>query len=273
MTFIQKLETCISKNNSLLSIGLDPDPEKLPPSITNNEDPFFAFNKAIIDATHDLVCAYKPQIAEYSAYGIQGLQSLLRTISYLRENHPTIPLILDAKRGDIGSTSEKYAREAFDVLQSDAVTVNPYFGLDSLEPFLKRSDKGVIILCRTSNKSASDFQDLMLDGTPLYLHVAQKATEWNNTFKNCLLVVGATWPEEMKKIREHAKDMYFLVPGIGAQGGDLGKILKTGLRPDRSGLIIHSSRAILFASNGDDFAERAKNEAKKMRDAINQFRV
>lgn len=273
MTFLSKLEQNIKTNNSLLCVGLDPDPEKLPLSIRKNEDPFFAFNKAIIDATHDLVCAYKPQIAEYSAHGIVGLQSLLKTISYLKENHPTIPIILDAKRGDIGSTSEKYAKEAFDVFSSDAVTVNPYFGLDSLEPFLKRSDKGVVVLCRTSNKSASDFQDLLVDGRPLYLHVAEKVTEWNKTFKNCLLVVGATWPDEMKRIRASTPEIFFLVPGIGAQGGDLQKTLEAGLRPDRSGLIIHSSRAILYASNNDDFAERAREEAMKMREAINQFRI
>lgn len=273
MNFLQKLESAIEKNNSLLCIGLDGDIEKLPESIQKNKFPQFVFNKAIIEATHDIVCAYKPQIAHYSAIGEKGLTSLLKTMNFLKENYPEIPVILDAKRGDIGTTAELYTKEAFDVVGADAVTVNPYLGFDAIEPFLKRAEKGIIVLCRTSNKSASDFQDLDINGKPLYIKVAEKIIEWNNKFNNCMLVVGATWPEELKKIRELAPQMFFLVPGIGAQGGDLEQSLKAGFRADKSGLIIHSSRAIIYASSGEDFAEKARDEAQKLKDQINTFRT
>lgn len=272
MTFLEKLEQQIQKNNSLLSVGLDPDVTKIPQHILQKPDPLFEFNKAIIDATHDTVCAYKPQIAHYAADGLKGITSLLRTIEYLTSNHPEIPIILDAKRGDIGSTSELYAKEAFDVFNADAVTVNPYLGEDALEPFLKRSDKGIVILCRTSNKSAVDFQDIDVQGEPLYIRVAQKITDWHTIYGNCLMVVGATWPEEIKQIRRIAKDMFFLVPGIGAQGGDLQATLQNGLREDKSGLIIHSSRSILYASNQKDFSDKAREEAIKLKDQINTYR-
>lgn len=267
MTFLQKLDKIIKKNNSLLSIGLDPDLDKIPKNFLKLDDPLFAFNKNVIDSTYELVCAYKPQIAHYAACGITGINSLLKTINYVLQKYPTIPIILDAKRADIGSTSQLYAKEAFDVFKADAVTVNPYFGLDSLQPFLERKDKGIIILCRTSNKSASDFQNLKIasNNLPLYLHVAKKVKEWNETYKNCLLVIGATWPEEIKNVREITPDMFFLIPGIGAQGGDLEKTLKAGLRKDKSGLIIHSSRAIIYAQD-------PRKEALKLRNEINKYR-
>lgn len=250
MKFLQKLDVSIKKNNSLLCIGLD------------NCD--FEFNKKIIDQTHDLVCCYKANIAFYSAQGINGLDSLIKTIRYIHERYD-LPFILDAKRADIGNTAGNYVKEAFDVFAADAVTVNPYLGFDSIEPFLKRKDKGVIILCRTSNKSASDFQDLIVDGKPLYLKVARKVVEWNKKYKNCLMVVGATWPEELKKIRKIAPEMFFLIPGIGAQGGDLEKTLKYGLTKQNSGLIIHSSRSIIYDNN-----PRAKTE--ELKNAINKYR-
>lgn len=265
MNFLQKLGKAVKKNNSLLCVGLDPMIDKLPKYLTNKPEPFFLFNKKIIEETNDLVCAYKPQIAHYAAQGVKGLNSLLKTIKYLKTNYPDIPVILDAKRADIGSTSEEYAKEAFNVIGVDALTVNPYLGLDSLEPFLKYKDKGIIILCRTSNPGASDFQDLIVDGEPLYIKVAKKINEWHQTYKNCLMVIGATWPEELKKIRKLAPDMFFLIPGIGAQGGDLGKTLINGLRKDKSGLIIHTSRAIIFAENPRSAALTLRNEINKYR--------
>lgn len=274
MTFRQKLEKIIKRNNSLLCIGLDPDLGKIPKHLRKYKDPIFIFNKGIIDATHDLVCAYKPQIAHYSALGIRGIGSLLKTINYLIHTYPKIPIILDAKRADIESTSRFYAKEVFDVFNADAVTVNPHMGLDSLKPFLERKEKGVVILCKTSNKSAGDFQDLVISSTkiPLYIHVAKKAQEWNKIYKNCLLVVGATWPEQLQKVREIAPKMFFLVPGIGAQRGDLKKTLKNGLRKDKSGLIISVSRTIIYVSSRPNFASSARKEALKLQKEINKYR-
>lgn len=272
MNFRQKLEEIIRKNNSLLCIGLDPSLDKLPESVRELNNPLFEFNKAIIDSTNDLVCTYKPNVAFYEAEGTEGLRQLNQTVDYIHSKYTSIPVILDAKRGDIGETSEMYAREVFDVFEADAATVNPYLGKDALLPFLKRKDKGVIILCRTSNKGASDFQDLEINGEPLYLKVAKAVSEWNSEFENCLMVVGATWPEQMKSIREVAKDMFFLVPGIGAQGGDLRSTLENGFRNDKSGLIVSSSRSIIYASSGEDFADTARKEAIELRDKINQYR-
>lgn len=267
MTFRQKLEKIIKKNNSLLCIGLDPDLEKIPQHLRKSKDPIFDFNKRIIDATHDLVCAYKPQIAYYNGLGIRATESLLKTVNYLVGSYPEIPIILDSKRADIGFTARLYAKEAFDVFNADALTVNPYLGLDSLKPFLERKNKGIIILCRTSNPSASDFQDIEVypNKTPLYVCVAKKVQEWNKIYKNCLLVVGATWPQQLKKIRKIAKDMFFLVPGVGAQGGDLKKALTAGLTKNKSGLIISLSRGIIFSEN-------PRKEALKLKEKINKYR-
>lgn len=272
MNFKQKLEASIAQNNSLLCIGLDTDFERLPQAVKKHHEPLLEFNKNIIDATHDVVCCYKLQIAYYASLGIPGLQAAIQTIHHIHSNYPAIPLILDAKRADIGDTSKKYAEEAFDVFEADAVTVNPYLGKDSLLPFLERREKGIIVLCKTSNKGTSDFQDIQSDGIPLYLHIAKQVSLWNEEFANCLLVVGATWPEEMAKIREVAPEMFFLVPGIGAQGGDLEKILTAGLRKDKSGLLIHSARGIIYASAEADFAEKARQEAINLKELINSFR-
>lgn len=273
MNFQQKLEKAIKKNKSLLCIGLDTDINKIPKQLLEKEDPVFEFNKTIIDNTNNLVCCYKLNIAYYSAEGLKGLESLIKTINYIHDKYIDIPVILDAKRADVGHTSEAYAREVFEQINTDSVTVNPYFGLDSVEPFLKYKDKGIIVLCRTSNPGAGDFQDLIIDGEPLYIKVAQKITEWNKKHGNCLMVVGATWPEEMKKIRKIAPNMFFLVPGIGTQGGDLENTLKNGLTKEKSGLIIHSARAIIYASSNKDFAEKARVKAKQLRDSINKYRT
>lgn len=272
MKFLQKLNNAIKKNNSLLCVGLDSDLEKIPSFLLKKQDPIFEFNKKIINVTADLVCCYKPQFAFYASQGISGLKALIQTIAYIHLKFPQIPVILDAKRGDIGSTAEQYAKEVFDVYLADAVTVNPFLGLDSMKPFLERKDKGIIILCRTSNPGASDFQDLNLNGVPLYLEIAKKVNQWNKKYKNCLMVVGATWTEQLRKVREIAPEMFFLIPGIGAQGGDLEKTLKNGLTRGKSGLIINSSRGIIYASSNADFASKARKEALSLKDLINEYR-
>jgi orotidine-5'-phosphate decarboxylase len=269
--FTQQLNDVWDRNNSLVCVGLDPETERLPPSIAAEPSPIFQFNRAIIDATADVVCAYKPQFAHYAAY--EAEDQLERTIDYIHQNHPHVPVILDSKRGDVGNTAERYAIEAFERYKADAVTVNPYLGGDSLEPFLKHADKGVIILCRTSNPGARDIQDLQVQGTrKLYHAVAEMAaTKWNSR-GNCMLVVGATYPRELAEIREIVGDMPFLVPGVGAQGGDVVQAVQNGRTRAGKGLVISSSRAILYASSGADFATAARNAAVTLRDQINAAR-
>jgi orotidine-5'-phosphate decarboxylase len=270
MSFIEKLRKSWQQNNSLVCVGLDPDLSRLPSHFEKTADSILVFNQEIIDATHDLVCAYKPQIAYFSA--ISAEKQLEQTIDYIKSNYPQIPVILDAKRGDIGSTAEMYATEAFSRYNADAVTINPYMGYDSAEPFLRHKDRGVILLCRTSNSGAGDIQDLLVDSVPIYEHVAKLIAEKWNVNHNCLLVVGATWPAQMSKIRSIVGDMPFLVPGVGAQGGDVETMVKAGQTHDGTGLIISSSRAILYASSGMDFAAAARAETINLRDTINQFR-
>jgi orotidine-5'-phosphate decarboxylase len=270
MSFMQKLEAAWKTGNSLVCVGLDPDLSRFPESLARTPDAIFAFNKAIIDATHDLVCAYKPQIAYFAA--VSAEEQLEKTIDYIKTNYPRVPVILDAKRGDIGSTAEMYAAEAFSRYNADAVTVNPYMGYDSAEPFLKHKDRGVIFLCRTSNSGGADFQDLDAGGAPLYERVAALITGKWNANNNCLLVLGATWPSQMAKIRSIVGDMPFLVPGVGAQGGDVEQLVKAGQTDAGTGLIISSSRAILYASGGSDFAEAARKATLQLRDSINCFR-
>ena len=270
MRFIDKLRAAWHQQNSLVCVGLDPDLNRLPAHLPRNADGILAFNRAIIDATHDLVCAYKPQIAYFAALGAED--ALHGTLEHLHRHHPAIPVILDSKRGDIGSTAEQYAAEAFDRFGADAVTINPYMGVDSAEPFLRRADKGVVILCRTSNPGAADFQDLDVAGQPLFEIVARTvAQKWNDN-SNCLLVVGATWPEQMARIRALVGDLPFLVPGVGAQGGDVEKLVRAGRTADGNGLVINSSRAILYASSGADFAAAARAETLRLRDQINACR-
>lgn len=272
MNFKDKIKDRIKINNSLVCIGIDTDVAKIPQHLLNDEEPIFSFNRSIIDATYNLVCSYKLNIAYYAGVGISGLAMLQKTITYLHHKYPDIPVILDTKRADIGSTASHYAKEVFDVFSADAITVNPYLGSDGIEPFLEYKDKGIIVLCRTSNKGASDFQDLLAENEPLYLHVAKKIVEWNKKNDNCLMAVAATWPDELKKIRELAPEMFFLVLGIGAQGGDLEKTLEYGLTKEKSGLLIHSARAIIYASNARNFADKAREETQKLKEQINKFR-
>jgi orotidine-5'-phosphate decarboxylase len=271
MSFTDRLQAAWRASNSLVCVGLDPEPKKFPDRFRDKPGSIFEFNKAIVDATHDLVCAYKPQFAHYAAHGAEA--QLEHTIDYIRTRAPDAIVILDSKRGDIGSTAEQYAQEAFDRYGADAVTVNPYLGRDSVEPFLKHADKGVIILCRTSNAGARDFQDLHVGpGKVLFQHVAETvARDWNAA-GNCMLVVGATYPEELADIRKRVGSLPFLVPGVGAQGGDVAKVMAAGKTSTGTGLVISSSRAILYASNGDDFAEAARKAAQDLRDSINAHR-
>lgn len=270
MTFIDKLRVAWATNNSLVCVGLDPNLSLFPEAFKSNPTEIFAFNKAIIDATHDLVCAFKPQIAYFSA--ISAEKQLEQTIDYIKTNYPHIPVILDAKRGDIGSTAEMYAKEVFERYNADAVTVNPYMGFDSAEPFLKYQDRGVIFLCRTSNSGAQEIQDIIVDGEPLYVRVAKLISEKWNFNRNSLLVLGATWPEQMAKVRAIVGDMPFLVPGVGQQGGDVEAIVKAGQTKDGTGLIISSSRAILYAGSGTDFAEKARERVLMLQNQANHLR-
>ncbi len=270
MTFIKVIEKAWERNNSLLCVGLDPDPGKIPEHIREKESPLFEFNRAIIDSTADLVCAFKPQIAYYSGSGSEN--ELEMTIEYIHEKYPEIPVILDAKRGDIGSTASMYAKEVFDRYKADAVTVNPYMGTDTLGPFLERKEKGIIILCRTSNPGAKDIQDLVVNGKMLYQVIAKMAVERWNPNGNVLLVVGATYTKELKELRSIVGDMPFLVPGIGAQGGDVRAAVTNGKSSKGTGMIINSSRGIIYAGHGSDFATAARSAAKSLRDEINKYR-
>ena len=270
MNFMQALRHRWIQANSLVCVGLDPEPAKFPAHLRGRADAVFEFNREIIDATGDLVCAFKPQIAHFAALGAED--ALQRLIAHIHAKHPGVPVILDAKRGDIGSTAQNYVTEAFERFGADAVTVNPYLGRDSVQPFLDRADKGVIILCRTSNPGAGDLQDLLVDGRPLYQHVAEKiAREWNGN-GNCALVVGATWPKQLGEVRALVGDVPFLVPGVGAQGGDVEQLVSNAKTADGTGLMISSSRAILYASNGEDFADAARAATLALRDQINRCR-
>jgi orotidine-5'-phosphate decarboxylase len=272
VNFIDKLNAAWTRNDSLLCVGLDPDLARFPAELREQPDGIVKFCKAIIDATADLACAFKPQIAYFAALGAEDqLEAICR---YLRETYPHIPLILDAKRGDIGATAHQYAREAFDRYGADAVTVNPYMGFDSVEPYLEWKDRGVIVLCRTSNAGGSDLQFLDVGGQPLYQHVARLvADKWNKTGQ-CALVVGATFPEELAQVRSIVGEMPLLVPGIGAQGGDIEATVRSGRTAAGAGMMINSSRAILYArpQGGEDFAGAARRVALETRDAINQYR-
>jgi orotidine-5'-phosphate decarboxylase len=268
--FAQQLEGAWKKNDSLVCVGLDPEIERFPAHIRKEPSPIFQFNRSIIDATADLVCAYKPQFAHYAAY--EAEDQLERTIEYIHRVHPGIPVILDAKRGDIGNTAERYAIEAFERYGADAVTVNPYLGGDSLEPFLRHAERGVLILCRTSNPGAGDLQDLMIEGRPLYQVVAELAARRWNSRGNCLLVVGATYPRELAEVRALVGEMPLLVPGVGAQGGDVEQVVASGRTRSGTGLVISSSRAILYASAGEDFARAARAATASLREKINTSR-
>lgn len=271
MTFIASLAAAWQKNDSLLCVGLDPDPARFPAHLKGRDDAIFEFCKGIVDATADLVCSFKPQIAYFAARRAEDQLEAL--IAHIHAKHPGIPVILDAKRGDIGSTAEQYAVESFERFKADAITVNPYMGRDSVEPYLAWPDKGVILLCRTSNPGGSDLQFLDVGGgEKLFERVARLvATEWNTTGQ-CALVVGATFPAEIARVRELTGTLPLLVPGIGAQGGDIEATVKAGKTLGGTGLMINSSRAILYAGQGEDYADAARRAALETRDAINRYR-
>ena len=260
MSFLAKLQRRWESTGSMLCVGLDPDVGRLPGSMNGRVESIADFCISIVDATAPHVCAFKPQIAYFAAVGAET--QLERVCAHIRSAHPDVPLILDAKRGDIGDTAKLYAREAFDRYGADAVTVSPYLGTDSLEPFLSVTDRGVIVLCRTSNPGSGTFQSQLIDGVPLYEHVARRAAnEWSQ-MGEVGLVVGATYPEELQRVRSIVGDMPLLVPGVGAQGGDAATVLSVGRAANGYGLIINSSRAVLYASSGDDFASAAAEVAR-----------
>ncbi|HKB48071.1 MAG TPA: orotidine-5'-phosphate decarboxylase, partial [Ktedonobacterales bacterium] len=297
-TCLERLRARWQNAGTLLCVGLDSDFDRLPPPVRRNHTTLLAFeddrlgaqiegalvtfNEAIIDATADLVCAFKPNSAFYEAYGPPGLRALVRTIAYIHARYPEVPVLLDAKRGDIGSTSRAYARAAFDAFDADAVTLHPYLGHKALAPFLERADRLSFILCRTSNPGADELQELRVradgmpvagsDSGPLYLTVAhQVASEWN-VHGNCGLVVGATYPEELRRVRAQVGRLPILVPGIGTQGGDLEATVRAGLDADGQGLIISVSRAVIYASDGLDFAAAARREALRLWREIKDLR-
>lgn len=271
MTFTEQLQNAWAQQNSLLTLGLDPDPRRFPPHLHHSKTAIFDFCTGIVDACAPYVSAFKPQIAYFASS--QAEPQLEALCAYIKDKYPNLPIILDAKRGDIGSTARHYAIEAFVRYGADAVTINPYMGTDSIEPYFEWPDKGVIILCRTSNPGGSDLQFMPLaDGTPLYLHVAKLAAKKWNTHGQCGLVVGATFPNEIAKVREVVGDMPLLVPGIGAQGGDIPATVKAGLTAQGTGMMINSSRAILYASAKEDWQQAAAQVARATRDAINAAR-
>ncbi|WP_118182211.1 orotidine-5'-phosphate decarboxylase [Paraburkholderia phosphatilytica] len=269
-SFIQTLNDAWQRTQSLLCVGLDPEPSKFPAVLANRADAIFEFCRQIVDATAPYASAFKPQIAYFAAHRAED--QLEQLIAHVHTAHPGLPVILDAKRGDIGSTAEQYAREAFERYRADAVTVNPYMGFDSIEPYLAHAGKGVIVLCRTSNPGGSDLQFLDVGGRPLYQTVAQLAADKWNASGQLGLVVGATFPKEIEIVRGIVGDMPLLIPGIGAQGGDVEATVKAGRTANGTGMMINSSRAILYAGKGEDFAQAAARAAEETRDRINAYR-
>lgn len=263
MTFRQKLENIIKKNNSLLCVGLDPDLSKFPKYFLKKENSIFEFNKTIINATYDLVCAYKPNIAFYEAGGIDGLKQLKQTIEYLRSNYPEIPVILDAKRADIGNTAQMYAKSVFEYWKADAATIYPYLGLDSALPFFEYKDKLIILLIKTSNPDSSMFQNLKIGNEPFYLKMSKIISKWK--FENLGIFVGATYPKEMKEIRNLFPDKIFLSAGIGAQSGEIEKAVKAGIDKVKRGIMFNASRSIIYSEN-------PRREALKLKEEINKYR-
>ncbi len=261
MSFHRQLATSWAASGSMLCVGLDPDPARMPLPLDGAHGATETFCKAIIDATADLVCAFKPQIAYFASQGQE--ETLERICSYVRETCPDVTLILDAKRGDIGSTAEHYAREAFGRYGAHAVTVNPYLGTDAVAPYFEHGG-GVIALCRTSNAGGADIQSLVADGKPVYAHVAEMvATRWT-PMGDCGLVVGATYPAELAEVRALAPSLPLLVPGVGAQGGDAGEVVAAGADAQGGGLVVNASRAVSYASGGSDFADAARAEAERL---------
>jgi orotidine-5'-phosphate decarboxylase len=275
-SFISKLEQCWQQGN-FVCVGLDSDYDRIPASVKSMgsvEEALFVFNRDIIDATHDLVCAYKPNAAFYEAQGDQGFRALSSTVAYIRETYPHIPVILDAKRADIGSTNLGYVQAAFDIIGVDAITVHPYLGKEALAPFLARKEKGIIVLAKTSNPGAAEFQDLLVGDyrEPLYLVVARTVARAWNTNGNCAIVVGATYPAELEKVRAVVGDIPILIPGVGAQCGEVEATVRAGRDSRGWGMIINSSRSIIFASKGNDFAQAARKATELLRAEIDRCR-
>lgn len=260
----------IAKNNSLLCVGLDTDVERIPKHLLNDEDPIFAFNKAIIDATYDVVCVYKPNIAFYEAYGIEGLRQLKKTIEYIHDQYTGIPVILDAKRADIPNTAAMYAKAAFDYWDVDAATVYPHLGLDSLIPFFDYKDRLIILLIKTSNPDAKMFQNLNVDGQPYYLALAREISKWK--YDTIGIFVGATYPSELKAIRAIFPDKIFLSAGIGVQEGSIKAAVEAGVNAKGGGIVFNASRSIIYGSDGRNFADEARQQAEKLRNQINTYR-
>ncbi len=276
--FVANLENQWDKGN-FVCVGLDPDLTTIPRSarkrfIFPTRRTIFNFNKEIIDATADLACAYKPNSAFYEGYGEQGMQALRKTVAYIKDKYPDVPVILDAKRGDVGNTNNGYVRSAFDDLGADAVTVNPYLGKEAMQPFLDRKDKGIIVLAKNSNEGSGEFQDLQVgEGEmPLYQVVARNVAESWNENGNCAVVVGATYPRELAQVREIVGDMPILIPGIGAQGGDLGAAVKMGKDSRGQGMLLSASRGIIYASDRPDFAIAARVKMARLVGEINNYR-
>ena len=265
--FAEQLAACQTAQSSLVCVGLDPLPEAMPPGFTDAKGAL-RFCRAIVDSVTDLVCAFKPQIAHFAALGAE--RELEELIEYIHAEYPTVPVILDAKRGDVGATAERYAIELFDRYRADAATVNPYLGPESLRPYLKRADRGVFILCHTSNPESGWLQDSPADD-PVYLRVARAASEWN-AHGNVGLVVGATYPDQLRQVRDVVGDMNVLVPGVGSQGGDVEAAVAAGLNGARGGLVVNASRSVLYASKGADFADAARRTAEGLREEINRLR-
>lgn len=265
MMIVEKYNQRVTLADSLCCVGLDSDIRKIPEKFQGDPTPQFSFNTWLIEQTNTFVSSYKMNTAFYEARGEQGWRELYMTVRYIRDQHPDILTICDAKRGDIGTTNEGYVQAIFDTLGFDAVTLHPYMGRESLQPFLDRADKASIVLCRTSNAGAGELQDLEVNGMPLWSVVAERVTSHWNKNNNCMLVVGATYPEEMKRIREITGMMPFLVPGIGVQGGDVQATVEAGQTADGGGLLIHSARGIIFSDN-------PAAEAQKLRDEINRYR-
>lgn len=273
MDFLSKLDQSVTQNNSLLCVGLDPDIDRIPAHLRHDATPLFSFNKAIIDATADQACAFKPNSAFYEAYAAAGIEQLKLTCAYIQESYPNIPIVLDYKRGDIGNTNTYYARFAFESLDVDAITVHPYFGHEANEAFLAYKDKGIIMLCKSSNPGSGEFQDLELNGKKLYVHITERVkNEWNGN-NNCHVMIGATYPKELAEARRIiGEDMMILIPGIGAQGGDIAATVQAGINKAGKGIMISSSRDILYASDAQDFAEAAHARAKATKEEINKYR-
>ena len=270
MKFIEMLKARWRAPDTLLCVGLDPDPKRFPEHIRTSDDAIFEFCKSVVDATADLVCAFKPQIAYFASAGAE--EPLQRLIAYIRQAYPDVPVILDAKRGDMASTAEHYAREVFERYNAHAVTLSPYLGFDSIEPYLKYSDRGAFLLCRTSNAGGDDLQMLKIGGEPLYEHVARLTATWNRDGQ-LGLVVGATYPNELARVRQIVGAMPLLVPGIGAQGGDVEACVRAGQSTDGAGIIVSSSRAIIYAAQDNEFAASVRRAAQSARDEINRYRL